>query len=33
MHDGDRVEVEIENIGRLTNTIVEAQAQQKELAI
>ena len=33
MHDGDRVEVEIENIGRLTNTIVEAQPQQQELTV
>ena len=33
MHDGDRVEVEIENIGRLMNTIVEAQPQPEEFAV
>jgi 2-keto-4-pentenoate hydratase/2-oxohepta-3-ene-1,7-dioic acid hydratase in catechol pathway len=33
MRDGDRVEVEIENIGRLMNTIVEAQPQQQELTV
>ncbi|GAL45590.1 fumarylacetoacetate hydrolase family protein [Citrobacter werkmanii] len=33
MHDGDRVEVEIENIGRLINTIVEAQPQQEALLV
>ncbi|HCR59851.1 fumarylacetoacetate hydrolase family protein [Raoultella terrigena] len=33
MHDGDRVEVEIENIGRLMNTIVEAQPLQESRAV
>jgi 2-keto-4-pentenoate hydratase/2-oxohepta-3-ene-1,7-dioic acid hydratase in catechol pathway len=33
MRDGDRVEVEIENIGRLMNTIVEAHPQQQELTV
>ena len=33
MHHGDRVEVEIENLGRLMNTIVEAQPQPEELAV
>ncbi len=32
MHQGDRVEVVIENIGRLTNTIVESQPQHDLLA-
>ncbi|MFD1804330.1 fumarylacetoacetate hydrolase family protein [Mixta tenebrionis] len=32
MREGDRVEVVIENIGRLTNTIVESQPQQDLLA-
>ena len=33
LHDGDRVEVEIENVGRLVNTIVEAQPQPQALAV
>lgn len=33
MHDGDRVEVEIENIGRLMNTIVEAQPLQESRVV
>ncbi|MEX0526581.1 fumarylacetoacetate hydrolase family protein [Raoultella terrigena] len=33
MHDGDRVEVEIENIGHLMNTIVEAQPLQESRAV
>lgn len=33
MHHGDRVEVEIENLGRLMNTIVEAQPQPEKLAV
>lgn len=33
MHDGDRVEVEIENIGRLMNIIVEAQPLQESRAV